>query len=188
MYVCMYVCMYVYIYIYIYIYIYRCVYSTYMYTHVIVYTQCVMYTCVMLLSECVYFARNVERGATHVSGLLASLTAAAAQERMRVGMSRPLAALVVRYTKSREAALVGSTGEAQEVQSYFPPPRWWHYPWQASWRETEPGTEGICQRTTLRYVSCLRSPGGDFLFTWNSLKNRECLKNNTNIILSKDFI
>ena len=33
---------------------------------------------------CCYFARNIEQGATHVSGLPASLTAAAAKERMRV--------------------------------------------------------------------------------------------------------
>ena len=43
--------------------------------------------------EC--FAHNIEQGATHVSGLPASLTAAAAKERMRVGTSRPLAALAV---------------------------------------------------------------------------------------------
>ena len=32
------------------------------------------------------------------------------------------------------------------------------------------------RRTASRYVSCWRSPWGDFLFTWSSLKNAEQLK------------
>ena len=43
----------------------------------------------------IIFARNIEQGATHVSGLPAFLTAAAAKERRRVGTGSPLAALAV---------------------------------------------------------------------------------------------
>ena len=46
--------------------------------------------------------------------------------------------------------------------------------------------DGGLQRATLRYVSCLRSPWGDFIFKWNYLKNTECLKT-TQTSLFKGF-
>ena len=49
---------------------------------------------------------GLEQGATHVSGLPASLTAAAAKERLWVGTSRPLAALAALYTNELHLACV----------------------------------------------------------------------------------
>ena len=42
------------------------------------------------------------------------------------------------------------------------------------------------QRATLRYVSCLRFPGGDFLFKGNYLKHTENLKT-TNLVFQKNM-
>ena len=59
-----------------------------------------MYVCIYIyIYIYTVVARTIEQGATHVSGLPASLTEAAAKERMRVGTSRPLAALAVSHTQ-----------------------------------------------------------------------------------------